>query len=379
MSIRLFFCELLVIIVLMSGCTQNGVVSHSNDYISSAAQPSSTDSPEALSSQPKSSQNLSFHAEYMRQTVSQYGYIDSQGKLHWNPDFLNRELKAYGLDEFIAELKKLEQKSGAVSFAVDSPFYITQVLWQDGTMTYLIPRFTPFGGEEVSSAAAGKIYIKTVSDVSAILSGHNDDSVYLQKDGTARKICRNNAFVEDSKFYPDEVVATGCLQLDADGNIPRELVLRTDGKLEEKSVQDCTDDFKTEISSLEKIVQVAVVNERFLLLCADGSLYAPYSKDGIGYYAFDRADERNELPAQTDILRLFPGTPWFLAADGTLYNADPQQGKTQKLANQTGIDQIFSAGDGWCALKTDSTIVGLAGTEPDEWLAGLKNVMVVTK
>ena len=144
-----------VLLILFTGCGKI-TLTHSAVSVeaSSAAQPSSTDSPEALSSQPKSSQNLSFHAEYMRQTVSQYGYIDSQGKLHWNPDFLDA-VSDKNLQELLAELKKIEEKNGAQSFVVTNPQWKVCVMWKDGSATELEADFDPFS--ERSTNSWGKV------------------------------------------------------------------------------------------------------------------------------------------------------------------------------------------------------------------------------
>ena len=338
----------------------------------SSASVSSESASSPASSQAVSAQQLVFHPEYMRQTISQYGYIDTDGVLHWNPDFIERKLIGeYGLNDYAKALQELTKRNGAVSFCVAPLTYEVLVLWEDSSMTALKAEFSPMAGPgtEISEKEWGKVAAEEQENVAALACGQEFGPFYLKKDGSVRWSFR------------EEPERSGAMQISLDPSDSRLDILTEGGTLEAKLIEQLkTEEERSEAASWQDIVQMMSYNMIVYALHEDGSLTRARKSD----YPYGRAEQQYPWPSEpVNVVRLFPGTGWYLTADGTLYHLDTNSEfpSDKKISGMQEIDQIFSEGS--YALMKDGSIRPLdSQAEQDkalsEWLNSVQNVMTVT-
>ena len=333
---------------------------------------SSQITPSSTPSQAVSAQKLAFHPEYMRQTISQYGYIDTNGTLHWNPDFIERKLIGeYGLNDYAEALQELTKRNGAVSFCVAPLTYEVLVLWGDSSMTALKAEFSPMAGPgiEISEKDWGKVAAEEHENVEALACGQEFGSFYLKKDGSVWPV------------FEEEPEHSSAMQISFDPFDSRLDVLTEGGTLETELIEQLqTEEERSEAASWQDIVQVMSYDMIVYALHADGSLTRVRKKD----YPYGDADANYPWPAEpVNVVRLFPGTGWYLTADGTLYHIDTKNEfpSKKKIAGMQEIDQILPG----CsyALMKDGSIRPLAPQESEiealsGWLNSVQNVMTVT-
>ena len=328
--------------------------------------------PSSTSSQALSAQKLVFHPEYMRQTISQYGYIDTDGVLHWNPDFIERELiRDYGLNDYAKALQELTKRSGAVSFCVAPLTHEVLVLWEDSSMTALKAVFSPMAdpGITISKEEWGKVLTEEHENVAAFACAWDFPPVYLKKDGSVWSV------------FEEEPERSDVMQVSFDPFDSSLDVLTEGGTLEAELIERLqTEKEQSEAASWQDVVQVMSYDMIVYALHADGSLTRVRKKD----YPYGDADANYPWPAEpVNVVRLFPGTGWYLTADGTLYHIDTKNEfpSKKKIAGMQEIDQILPG----CsyALMKDGSIRPLAPQESEiealsGWLNSVQNVMTVT-
>ena len=121
-KMKSFFSMALVCVLtaaVLSSCSPAPVSSAPASSLQEASSTAASSQivPSSTSSQALSAQKLVFHPEYMRQTISQYGYIDTDGVLHWNPDFIERELiRDYGLNDCCQSAAGADEKERGSQF-----------------------------------------------------------------------------------------------------------------------------------------------------------------------------------------------------------------------------------------------------------------------
>ena len=177
-------------------------------------------------------------------------------------------------------------------------------------MTALKAEFSPMAGPgiEISEKDWGKVAAEEHENVEALACGQEFGSFYLKKDGSVWPV------------FEEEPEHSSAMQISFDPFDSRLDVLTEGGTLETKLIEQLqTEEERSEAASWQDIVQVMSYDMIDYALHADGSLTRVRKKD----YPYGDADANYPWPAEpVNVVRLFPGTGWYLTADGTLYHID---------------------------------------------------------